>query len=101
MSHNEVQTHNMLYRSEGEKFSVLLFENVLVHVTCDHVFRSLRVWIESRSPLCITLLFIVRTNPRYEKNPLPPMRQMRGERGNELRNKKKSRKKHMCARENG
>lgn len=25
---------------------------------------------ESRSPLCITPLFIVRTNPRYERNPL-------------------------------
>lgn len=27
------------------------------------------MWIESRSLLCITLLFIVRTNPRYERNP--------------------------------
>ena len=27
------------------------------------------VWRESRSLLRITLLFIVRTNPRYERNP--------------------------------
>jgi len=29
-------------------------------------------WTESRSPLCITLLFIVWTNPRYVQNPLLP-----------------------------
>lgn len=43
-----------------------LFDYVLVRLcVCPYV----SVWIESRSLLCITRLFIVRTNPRYERNP--------------------------------
>lgn len=46
---------------------------------CVYVCVCVSVWTESRSLQCITPLFIVRTNPRYERNPSTTCEMREGE----------------------